>query len=326
MAAGVAAAVIAVAGLAASALGQLTPSQTYFGINRPIAVTVAVPEKATGEAKIELFAFGSEAPAASAPVIAGNVNLATLFPDLWTTQSPKVMYAQLVVGEERIGAPLVLQPLTPPKMASVGPDGRSVQFRAERGSASSGLRVYVDQHVVVETSMGEMEFRLRPDQAPNTVWNFRELVRGGFYTDIIFHRIVPRLQNGAPFVIQVGDPTGTGSGGPGFNIDLEDSKLPHDFGVLSMARTQDPNTNGSQIFVCLSREGTEFLDGNYCAFGQAVRGADVIVAISGVELADERSGRPKEPPRIISARLVDAPPFGKGPAVVTRPQAAPTPR
>ncbi|MBL8877234.1 MAG: peptidylprolyl isomerase [Phycisphaerae bacterium] len=168
----------------------------------------------------------------------------------------------------------------------------------------------------METDKGVIEFQLRPDVAPNTAWNFRELVGGGFYTDIIFHRIVPKLQSGHPFVIQVGDPTATGTGGPGYNIDLEQSSLQHDFGVLSMARSGDPNSNGSQVFVCLSRPGTAFLDGNYTTFGQAISGADVIRAIAASPIGAE--GRPTDPmPLIKTATLVDAAPYGTGPKPIT---------
>ena len=125
----------------------------------------------------------------------------------------------------------------------------------------------------------------------------------------------------------MGDPTGTGDGGPGYSIDLEPTKLPHDFGVLSMARENEPNTNGSQVFVCLSREGTQKLDGKYAAFAQAVRGADTILAIAGTPLIPDRPGtdpknRPKDPPEKMRSapRCLDAPPFGTGPGPLARPE------
>src|SRR5262249_45879024 len=129
--------------------------------------------------------------------------------------------------------------------------------------------------VVLETSLGGVEFRMRPDEAPNTVWNFLALCRGGFYTDVQFHRVKAiSPHNGAPFVVQSGDPIfghasqGVGWGGPGYLVNLEQSHLAHDFGVLSMARLEDqPNSAGSQFFICLSREGTVQLDGRFAAFG-----------------------------------------------------------
>jgi peptidyl-prolyl cis-trans isomerase B (cyclophilin B) len=144
-----------------------------------------------------------------------------------------------------------------------------------------------------------------------------ELVKGGLYTDTIWHRVVAKRADGSPFVIQGGDPAGTGSGGPGFAYALEKSTLPHDFGVISIARSTDPNTNGCQVFVCLSREGTKHLDGRYASFGQLVRGADAVLKIGAVPVGKE--DRPLNPPKIHGAELIDAAPYGTGPAVLSRP-------
>ncbi|HEX8877212.1 MAG TPA: peptidylprolyl isomerase [Phycisphaerales bacterium] len=292
-------------GLAAAAHAQLSPTRLYFGINREIPVEVAVPAGKEGEAVIELLRPVTGEKAATASVLPGKVNLATLFPNLWNTKTPTLLYAQLTVGGEKIGPALVIQPLVNPKSAQGGPGG--VRF-LDGPTIYSGLRIYVDKHVVFETDKGEIEFQLRPDAAPNTAFNFRHLVEGGFYTDIVFHRIVPKLPNGEPFVIQVGDPTASGGGGPGYQVDLEQSTLPHDFGVLSNARSGDPNSNGSQVFVCLSRNGTSFLDGQYTSFAQAVRGGDVIRAIAASPIG--AGDKPLDPmPKIKSAKLIDAPPF-----------------
>jgi peptidyl-prolyl cis-trans isomerase B (cyclophilin B) len=172
----------------------------------------------------------------------------------------------------------------------------------------SGLRIYPEQDVIIETSEGDIRIALKPDEAPNTAWNFLGLAEGGFYRDVIFHRIVPIERNGWPFVIQAGDPTSGGSGGPGYWLPIEPSGLPHDFGVISMARADDPDSAGSQFFICLSREGTARLDGQYCAFGYAVEGADVIQKIAATQIADLATGRPADPPVIRAARPVPAPP------------------
>lgn len=178
----------------------------------------------------------------------------------------------------------------------------------------SGLRIYPETDVILHTSKGDIRVCMKPDEAPNTAWNFLDLSRGGFYRGVVFHRIVPLTASGLPFVIQTGDPTASGDGGPGYWLPIEDSKLPHDFGVISMARSDDPDSNGSQFFICLSREGTARLDGQYCAFGYAVDGAQTIKAIAESELADVKAGRPKDPPVIQEAELVPAPPrsVGKG--------------
>ena len=178
----------------------------------------------------------------------------------------------------------------------------------------SGLRLYVERDVVLHTSRGSIRLVMRPDEAPNTAWNFLQLAEGGFYDGIIFHRIVPFRRDGNPFVIQAGDPTRTGNGDAGYWLPIEPSELPHDFGVISMARDDDPDSAGSQFFIALSREGTKHLDGQYCAFGYAVSGTETIRAIAAVELADVSAGRPVEPPVIERAELVPATPrlIGRG--------------
>lgn len=176
----------------------------------------------------------------------------------------------------------------------------------------SGFRIYTEQDVILRTSLGDIHFAMRPDQAANTVWNFLELCAGGFYDSVVFHRVVPMTINGDPFVIQAGDPTGSGNGGPGYWLPIEPSQLMHDFGVISMARDTPPDSAGSQFFICLSRAGTAALDGSYCAFGYAVDGAETIQAIASVELADISQGRPVDPPVITSVTLMDSPPRTPG--------------
>jgi len=325
--------------LCLSSHAQLRVDREYFGVGRPVALGVSIPSDLAGEARIELHQPGAERPLASAPVIAGQANLASLLPGLWADKSPKVRYAQLVVGETPVGAPLVLVPMINPPIAKLfdaqaglvwmidpatgkpndaDPRRATVLFTPDEAPCYTGLRIYPDQHAVLVTSLGDIEFRLRPDHAPNTVATFRSLAAGGFYTDVIFHRVAAVTRTGDPFVVQVGDPSGTGDGGPGFNIDLEDSKLPHDFGVLSMARNTDPNTNGSQVFICLSRAGTSRLDGRYTAFAEAVSGTDVILALAASPVR-EGTDRPVEPPVLHTVKLVDAPPYGQSPPPVTRP-------
>ncbi|MBL1218073.1 MAG: peptidylprolyl isomerase [Planctomycetes bacterium] len=184
----------------------------------------------------------------------------------------------------------------------------------------SGFRVYTEQNPVLHTTLGDIELMLRPDEAPNTAWNFRHLVEAGFYTNVSFHRIVARTGNGHPFVIQGGDPSATGSGGCAYNIDLEDTTLPHDLGVISMAREgQDVNTASSQFFICLSREGTQALDGQYASFGQTIDGIDVVQALGDVPVGP--GDRPIDMPYVTTAELIDAAPRVPG----TRPTWMPEP-
>ena len=119
-----------------------------------------------------------------------------------------------------------------------------------------------------------MEFELYPDVAPQSVSNFVKLAESKFYDGVVFHRIVPG------FVIQGGDPTGTGTGGPGWTIPGEfaangfKNDLKHERGVLSWARTSDPDSAGSQFFIMV--DDAPYLDGQYAAFGRLTAGLDVV--------------------------------------------------
>lgn len=305
---------------ASGARGQLAPEQLYYGVDRRVPVRVDAPEGFVGELTIRLHEIATGAVVAESAAAAGRADLAGLLPVLWDRGQTRARLAQLYADGEPLGGPLVVQPLVTPNTAvlvdpttlRVSDDPRAVPvFEDERASSRevvfSGLRVYPDREVVFQTSAGDVVFRLRPDEAPNTAFNMLHLVEGGFYTDVIVHRVVAALPDGRPFVVQFGDPSGHGAGGPGYYVDLEKSGLAHDFGVLSMARAQDPNSNGSQVFVCLSREGTSFLDGKYTAFGEAVSGAEVIGALAGVEV--DGQGRPVEPPVVLRAytRVAPAP-------------------
>ncbi|AIE85607.1 peptidylprolyl isomerase [Fimbriimonas ginsengisoli] len=301
-------------------LGQVSADHPYNGINRPLTVDVRIPRGERGEAEIRLLEAVTAATSNKAKVSAGRMDLAKLFPELWTAKRPKLLYAQLVVGGRKIGPALVLQPMLNPPISRLKADGKTLEFVPDDdGPMYNGIRAYVDQDIEFDTSLGSMRFRMRPDAAPNTAWNIMQLVKGGLYTGTIFHRVVAKRADGTPFVIQGGDPTGTGSGGPGFAYPLENSTLPHDFGVISIARSTDPNTNGCQIFVCLSRAGTKHLDGKYAAFGQAISGGQTILKIGAVPVGKE--DRPTNPPKIINARLVDAAPYGEGPKALVRPLA-----
>lgn len=311
--------------LATAAAAQVQPERPYYGVDRAVPMTVVRPAGAEGELTIALLGPDDQ-QVAEASVIEGRVDLAALFSAFWS-EAPALRYAQLMAGEQAVGPAVVLQPLTTPSRAAPGP-GNSISWSVPGANETifSGVRAYIDKLVVLETSEGDITLSLRPDQAPNTVWNFRALVEGGFYTDVVFHRVVPVSRSGEPFVAQAGDPTGTGAGGPGYYIDLEPSRLPHDFGVLSMARSPNPDTNGSQFFLCLSRSATQHLDGAYTAFGEAVGGAEAIVRIAKTPILEGTVDQPVSPPRIVEARLIDAPPRPERPAPVGPPDPAPIDR
>jgi len=126
---------------------------------------------------------------------------------------------------------------------------------------------------IIETSMGTIEGELYDDKAPQTVDNFIKLSKKGFYDGLIFHRVIP------DFMIQTGDPTGTGTGGPGYEFrDEFNAKLHHDKpGMLSMANS-GPNTNGSQFFI--TEVPTPWLDNKHSIFGQVTKGMDIVKAIA----------------------------------------------
>lgn len=150
---------------------------------------------------------------------------------------------------------------------------------------------------VIGTSLGDMTVELWDDVAPNHVENFLKLGRDGFYDNLTFHRIIPG------FVAQGGCPTGDGTGGPGWNVDAEFNDRPHEKGVLSMARSQDPNSAGSQFFVCLGREHCQHLDGQYTAFGKVIDGLDVVDKFGAVETGP--GDRPLEPVALNGVKPVD---------------------
>jgi cyclophilin family peptidyl-prolyl cis-trans isomerase len=131
---------------------------------------------------------------------------------------------------------------------------------------------------IVETSMGTFKIELFADKAPHTVQNFIELVNRGFYKNMIFHRVV------AGFVIQTGDPTGTGRGGSERSIKLEiHPDLKHDrAGIVGMARSQDPDSATSQFYITLGP--APHLDGKYAIFGKVIEGLEVVMAIGQVEV------------------------------------------
>jgi cyclophilin family peptidyl-prolyl cis-trans isomerase len=346
------------------AAAQLASEHLYIGANRPIVVTVDEVADAEEQLEIRLLEPGTAATVERASVASGRIDLAAMFPVLWTSRAPRLLYAQLFVGDTPRGSALVIQPLmaaprasdalTTAVMSALKRGDRAAidqifsaseswrerlrqtaQLEAEPApSVLYGLRVYPDREVVIETSAGEMRIRLRPDAAPQTAFHVLSLVEGGFYDGTPFHRIVNADARGRPFIVQTGDPTGLGAGGPGFRLDFEPSSLRHDFGVLSMARLpHEPDSAGSQFFICLSREGCAVLDDQYCAFAEVVQGADTLLMIAATPVGpvnpDNPSSaheRPLDPPVIEHARVSPAPPYGTGPARIVREQAAPIDR
>ncbi len=150
---------------------------------------------------------------------------------------------------------------------------------------------------VISTNHGDIKVELWNDVAPKHVENFLKLSREGFYNDLTFHRIIPR------FVIQGGCPEGTGTGGPGHTVDAEFNDREHHPGTLSMARSADPNSAGSQFFICLTREYCQHLDGQYTGFGQVIEGMDIVEKLGSAET--DGQDRPVEPLELRGIKPID---------------------
>jgi peptidyl-prolyl cis-trans isomerase B (cyclophilin B) len=157
---------------------------------------------------------------------------------------------------------------------------------------------------VINTTEGEMVVEFWPDVAPGHVENFKKLAKQGFYDGTCFHRVIK------DFMIQGGDPntkdpkkeSSWGMGGPGYQIEAEFNDRHHDRGVLSMARSQDPNSAGSQFFIC---HGTpRFLDKQYTAFGKLIKGDDVLEKIANTQTRPQ--DRPVKRMGVESVKIVPA--------------------
>jgi peptidyl-prolyl cis-trans isomerase B (cyclophilin B) len=157
---------------------------------------------------------------------------------------------------------------------------------------------------VIKTSEGEMVAEFWPDVAPQTVENFKKLARAGFYDGTAFHRIVKN------FMIQGGDPLTKdpakeqlwGTGDPGYKIKAEFNKKSHERGVLSMARSSDPDSAGSQFFICLGNASR--LDGQYTTFGKLIKGEDVLARIGDTPVAMSAGGERSKPTKRISVESI----------------------
>jgi len=153
----------------------------------------------------------------------------------------------------------------------------------------------MNEVAVLKTTAGEMVIEFWPDVAPQTVENFKKLAREGFYDGTAFHRIMKgfMIQGGDPLTKDAKMENRWGTGGPGYQIKAEFNDRPHVRGVLSMARSQDPDSAGSQFFVCLA--DAKFLDRQYTAFGRVIKGDDVLEQI-GTTAVTQNSGGEKSRP------------------------------
>ncbi len=173
-----------------------------------------------------------------------------------------------LAGDEAFGSPLH----KPPQVRTAS---RQETTAMRTPPQADELDSYADEarasYVRVATDKGDIVLELFPDDAPKHVAAFLKLVKDGFYDGLAFHRVEPG------FVIQGGDPDGDGTGGPGYRLPAEFNSRSHLRGTLAMARASDPDSAGSQFYICLA--DVRFLDGQYTVFGQAVEGLETIDAI-----------------------------------------------
>src|SRR2546425_3360141 len=185
----------------------------------------------------------------------------------------------------------------------------SALFACEERKQEKTFVNTANEVAVINTSEGEMVVQFWTDAAPNTIDNFKKLAHQGFYDGTIFHRIVKG------FMIQGGDPNSKdpakensyGEGGPGYNIKAEFNDHSHDRGVISMARGSDPDSAGSQFFICLAP--VRRLDGQYTTFGKLIKGGDVLEKIGNTPVERNTQGEMSKPTKRIvieSVKIVPA--------------------
>ena len=176
------------------------------------------------------------------------------------------------------------------------PKNRKAEVDAAVGSFDFSKN---DYQIVLETNHGKITLDMLSDVAPGHVKNMLALTKIGYYDGLGFHRIIKG------FMIQGGCPEGTGTGGPGYTIKAEFNRTKHEPGVLSMARTNEPDSGGSQFFICL--EPVAHLDGQYTAFGKTADAASLAVVKKIGAVATASQDRPAQPVVINKATIVEKP-------------------
>src|SRR5205807_10158205 len=185
---------------------------------------------------------------------------------------------------------------------------RSALLAAEENKENPPMNAS-NEVAVIKTSEGDMVVQFWNDAAPNTIENFKKLARSGFYDGTIFHRIVKgfMIQGGDPSSKDPGKESSYGQGGPGYKIEAEFNDHSHDRGVISMARSSDPDSAGSQFFICLAP--VPRLDGQYTTFGKLIKGDDVLGKIGDTPVTRNSTGEMSRPTKrvvIESIKIVPA--------------------
>jgi len=181
----------------------------------------------------------------------------------------------------------------------------SAEMRGEEKKEATPMNDTNTKEVaVIKTSEGEMVAEFWSDVAPNTVENFKKLARSGFYDGTAFHRIVKgfMIQGGDPLTKDMKNEARFGTGDPGYKIKAEFNKKSHERGVLSMARSSDPDSAGSQFFICLGNVSR--LDGQYTTFGKLIKGDDVLGKIGDTEVTMSGSGEKSKPTKRVTVESI----------------------
>jgi cyclophilin family peptidyl-prolyl cis-trans isomerase len=159
-----------------------------------------------------------------------------------------------------------------------------IEALKEKVKAMPLEQLNANEVAVMTTNLGTMVIEFFPDKAPVHCAAFKRLVNAGFYNCTKFHRLIKDfVVQGGDILSRDADPQNDGTGNPGYTLPAEFNDVPHDKGILSMARTPDPNSAGSQFFICLSRQRTAFLDGQYTVFGRVIQGMEVLDKINALE-------------------------------------------
>ena len=189
-------------------------------------------------------------------------------------------------------------------MTVIAADAKPDAKDTKTATPQEKTKVSANEVAVIKTSAGEMTVEFWPDVAPKTVENFKSLARKGFYDGTCFHRIVKgfMIQGGDPLTKDLSKENQWGTGGPGHTVKAEFNNRKHVRGVLSMARSSDPDSAGSQFFICHGE--ASFLDGKYTAFGKVLKGDDVLEKIANTPVTMSRGGERSKPTERIEVKSV----------------------
>lgn len=204
------------------------------------------------------------------------------------------IYLEAGMLAPKISAKASTQPLTSTTETAPSPATQPQENNmAKQWSQAPKMSIDVNKTYTahIETTLGPIDVEFFPKDAPQTVNSFIFLAKQGYYDGVIFHRVIPN------FMIQGGDPTGTGTGGPGYQLPAEFNSHKHVPGILSMARTSDPDSAGSQFFIVQGKPAP-FLDGQYTVFGKVTSGMDTVDKIANLPTCP--NDRPLNPPSIKS--------------------------